>query len=157
MRRLLSVTLCVFLAACETAPAEPTGQQLTAEFASACERNGFMAPTMAEAQADRFWAPVTERAGIESKTAAFDRCMAKQWDYYSAARAADQNRRAALAGALLQSGAFRFQPTPTDAFQRPIAPAPSPASAIRPPINCTTTAGPNTGPFGVVTANTTCR
>lgn len=154
MRYLTLALLCATLAGCATAPQEPTGQQLTASFASACERGGFMAPTMDERTGDLFWAPTLVGTGIESKTAAFDKCMARQWNNYSAERAADQNRRSALAGALLQSGAFAPRPA-APVYQLPVQPYSAPA--IRPPINCTTTAGPNTGPFGVVTANTTCQ
>lgn len=154
MRTLLLLVVCTALAGCETAPEEPTGQQLTASFAGACERGGFMAPTMDERRGDLFWAPTLAGTGIESKTVAFDRCMARHWNDYSAERAADQSRRAALAGALLQSGAFAPRPA-APVYQLPVQPAASPT--VLPPINCTTTSGPNTGPFGVITSNTTCR
>lgn len=154
MRYLVLGLLYTALAGCETAPPTVTPQQLTVSFTSACERSGFTAPTMAEIQADRFWAPVVAGTGIESKIEAFDRCMAMQRDAYNAERAAEQSRRAALAGALLQSGAFAPRPV-APVYQLPVQPAQAPV--ILPPINCTTTSGPNTGPFGVVTSNTTCR
>lgn len=155
MKALLLLTVCAVLAGCETAAPTVTPQQLTASFASACERSGFMAPTMAEMQADRFWdSALPAAAGIESKTMAFDKCMARQWDAYNAERVADQNRRAAVAAAFLRSGAFAPTPPPP-VYQLPVQPYSAPVTL--PPINCTTTAGPNTGPFGVVTSNTTCR
>lgn len=138
MRALLFLGMCAVLAGCGIFPelrtasveqAAVSPEQLTVSFAGTCNRIGLMAGTPG-----------------------FDKCMAGQWEAHNAERAADQNRRAAVAAAFLRSGAFAPTPAPP-AYQIPVQPAP----AILPPINCTTTAGPNTGPFGVVTSNTTCR
>lgn len=164
MRTLLLLGMCAALAGCETVPEQrwPSPEELTVSFTGICNQVRHKAENplgLDFEEPDGFWASVL--ADRAAGTMAFDKCIAGEIAAYYADRtaaeqnrAADQNRRAALAGALLQSGAIAPRPA-APVYQIPVQPAP--AAVILPPINCTTTAGPNTGPFGVVTSNTTCR